>query len=99
MDRFCLDPSLLGYPFCGAASWGSEGHPHPLRDQDAEDESSVLVLPTPGPPVITASLDESTSPTASRCDSERVFPVRLSTQVSAFATSMLAMAAIQPRVR
>ena len=39
--------------------------------------SSVEVLPTPGPPVMTATLEASTSFTASRCDADSVLPVFL----------------------
>ena len=48
----------------------------------------MLVLPTPGPPVMTASLEPSTSRTASLCEGDSVLPVRLSTQGNALSRSI-----------
>ena len=51
-------------------------------------KSSVEVLPTPGPPVITATLEASTRRTASRCEAERVLAVFCSTQGRALSRSI-----------
>ena len=51
-------------------------------------ELTSVVLPTPGPPVITSSFDEIASRTAARWLSASVRPVRPSTQGIAVSASM-----------
>ncbi|GJE43579.1 hypothetical protein AEGHOMDF_2758 [Methylobacterium soli] len=51
-------------------------------------ESRVLVLPTPGPPVMTQSFEPSISRTASTCEGESVLPVFCSTQGRALSRSI-----------
>ncbi|GLI95533.1 hypothetical protein LMG27198_45250 [Methylocystis echinoides] len=51
--------------------------------------SSNVVLPTPGPPVTTATFEARTVSTAARCEAANVFPVRASTQGMAFAASIV----------
>ena len=51
-------------------------------------ESSVLVLPIPGPPVITVTFALSTNPTAFCCDTDRTRPVFCSTHGRALSRSI-----------
>ena len=60
----------------------------PLATSRRKIVSSRVVLPTPGPPVTTATLEPSTSFRASRCEVARVLPVRLSTQGMALSRSI-----------
>lgn len=50
--------------------------------------SSSVVLPTPGPPVITLTLAASTRATAAHCEGDSALPVRASVQASARLTSI-----------
>ena len=60
----------------------------PLATSRRKMVSSSVVLPTPGPPVTTATLEPSTSFKASRCEAARVLPVRPSTQGMALSRSI-----------
>ncbi len=51
--------------------------------------SSSVVLPTPGPPVITETLAARMVASASRCDGASAFPVRASTRGTSLARSIL----------
>jgi hypothetical protein len=56
-------------------------------------ELTSVVLPTPGPPVMTRTFDRSARRTASRWLSARVTPALLSTQGMAFSSGSAAVAA------
>ncbi len=53
----------------------------------------IVVLPTPGPPVITSSFAATARPTAWRWLSASVMPIRRSTQGMAFSASIAGHAA------
>ena len=56
---------------------------------------TIVVLPTPGPPVMTVTLPVSTWATAARCEAARVRPVRSSTQGITFAGGALGADAVE----
>src|SRR3954452_9516988 len=64
----------------GAAHWGLT----PFAYNMCRIEPLIVVLPTPGPPVITRTFDDSASRIASRCPGARVTPNCASTHGSAF---------------
>ena len=68
----------------GAAS----STPAPAASSMRRSASSVLVLPTPGPPVITATLALSSVAAAARCEGESGRPVSASTVASAAPASI-----------
>src|SRR6267143_604953 len=91
MDRLRLEPGALGETFGGTAGWRTERHCDGLREQDLEDgvdQCRLTVLPTPGPPVITSTLETRATRTASRWLSASASFVRCSTQGMALSASI-----------
>ena len=59
MNCLCLETGALGQALGGATGRGTERNRDGLGDQNFSSELISVVFPTPGPPVMTVTLDES----------------------------------------
>src|SRR5229473_2186238 len=88
MDRFRLDPGALGEAFGGAAVGAQSAIVTALALRIFSRELTSVVLPTPGPPVITSTLETRATRTASCWLSASASFVRSSTQGMALSASI-----------
>src|SRR5262245_22828468 len=88
MDGLRLKASAFGQSLCGATSRGTKLNRYGLGEQNLSSEFTSVVLPTPGPPVITVTLARSATRTAAFWLSASVSFVRFSTQGIALSTSI-----------
>ena len=88
VDRFGLKAGRLSHALCSAACRRAEQDLTPLRRGSARWRLTIVVLPTPGPPVITSTFELSARRTAATWLSASVRPMCFSTHGKALSGSI-----------